>query len=124
MYIKRVCDCPLFIAGDTSHLREILNPRKHEIQTHYSLAWAMVKPSQKTLAHTLTNSEVYVVLKGTGQIHINNEESVVHEGDTIYIPPGAVQFIENIGNENLEFLCIVDPAWQPEVEQISSEQSS
>jgi mannose-6-phosphate isomerase-like protein (cupin superfamily) len=118
MHIKHLNDSPQFIAGDKSHLREILNPRKYEIQTNYSLAWAMVKPGERTLPHALTSTEVYFILKGTGQMHINNEESAVREHDTIYIPPNAVQFIENIGNENLEFLCIVDPAWQPEVEHI------
>lgn len=121
MHIKHIKDSREFVAGDKSLLREILNPRKHEIQTNYSLAWAMVQPSQRTLPHKLTSSEVYVILKGTGQMHVNNEASVVREQDTIYIPPHAVQFIENIGNEDLEFLCIVDPAWQPDGERIVAE---
>ncbi|UCG92179.1 MAG: cupin domain-containing protein [candidate division WOR-3 bacterium] len=118
MYIKHLNDSPQFIAGDKSHLREILHPRNDKIQTKYSLAWATVKPGERTLPHTLTSAEVYFILKGTGQMHINNEESVVRERDTIYIPPNAEQYIENIGDENLEFLCIVDPAWQPEAECI------
>jgi len=30
----------------------------------------------------------------------------------------SILLTENKGNENLEFLCIVDPAWQPEIETI------
>ncbi|MGB3479208.1 MAG: cupin domain-containing protein [bacterium] len=118
MYVKHLLDCSEFVAGDNSLLREILNPRKEDISIHYSLAWAYVKPGEKTLVHELKVSEVYFILKGKGTMHINNEKKNIDKGNTIYIPPNAAQFIENTGEENLEFLCIVDPAWQPEVEQV------
>lgn len=117
MYVKHLKDCPEFVAGDNSHLREILNPRKKDISIHYSLAWAYVKPNEKTLVHELKVSEVYFILKGKGTMHINNEEKNIGKGDTIYIPPNAAQFIENTGEENLEFLCIVDPVWTPDAEK-------
>jgi mannose-6-phosphate isomerase-like protein (cupin superfamily) len=56
-------------------------------------------------------------------MHIDNEEETVKSNDTIYIPPKAVQFIENTAQEELVFLCIVDPPWQPEAEQILSDRS-
>lgn len=120
MYVKHLKDCTAFLAGDHSLLREILNPRKDKIQTRCSLAWAQIKPGEKTLLHELKVSEVYFILKGKGTVHIDNEEENIGKGDTIYIPPNAAQFIENTGEENLEFLCIVDPAWEPEVECITS----
>jgi mannose-6-phosphate isomerase-like protein (cupin superfamily) len=118
VYFKHLKDCSEFVAGDNSLLREILNPKKENIPIHYSLAWAMVKPGEKTLPHALKSTEVYYVVNGTGRMHINNEKRLVKLNDTVYIPPNAVQYIENTGNENLEFLCIVDPAWQPETETI------
>ncbi len=121
MYIKHLKECPEFIAGDDSRLREILNPRKENMEIRYSLAWAVVQPGEKTLVHTLTHAEVYHILKGSGKMYVNNEENVVTQNDTIYIPPNAVQSIENTGKEALEFLCIVDPAWQPEAEHIIKE---
>jgi len=36
----------------------------------------------------------------------------------IYIPPNSVQRIKNIGPNDLIFLCIVDPAWKPEDEEL------
>ena len=39
-------------------------------------------------------------------------------GDTIYVPPGAPQFVLNTGVIPLVFLCIVDPAWRVEDEQV------
>jgi mannose-6-phosphate isomerase-like protein (cupin superfamily) len=47
---------------------------------------------------------------------IDNEQCAVAPGAAVYIPQNAVQSIENIGSEPLAFLCIVDPAWQPENE--------
>jgi len=43
---------------------------------------------------------------------------MVKVGDTIYIPPKAVQCIENIGDSILSFLCIVSPPWQKEDEEL------
>ncbi len=118
MIIKRLNRCRGFIAGDKSFLKELLNPRKQDFKIHYSLAWARVKPGKRTLRHRLNASEVYYILKGTGRMHINKEEKHVKKGDTIYIPTRASQFIENIGKIDLEFFCIVDPAWQPDAEEI------
>jgi mannose-6-phosphate isomerase-like protein (cupin superfamily) len=121
MFIRHLSSCPEFIAGDDSKLREILNPRKEKIKTQYSLAWGKIEPRRKTLPHRLTYSEVYYILKGTGKIYIDNEAKLVKQNDTIYVPPNVIQFIENTGEGNLEFLCIVDPAWQPEAEHIIKE---
>ena len=38
--------------------------------------------------------------------------------DSAYVPPNSKQFIENIGTENLRFLCIVEPAWKQEDDEI------
>ena len=50
-------------------------------------------------------------------MHINDEVEEVGAYDTIYIP-NAVQYIENTGDEELEFICIVDPAWRAEDEVV------
>ncbi|MEO0162775.1 MAG: cupin domain-containing protein [candidate division WOR-3 bacterium] len=118
MLIKRLKNLKTFIAGDNSKLKEILNPRKENLELRYSLAYARVGKNKKTLKHRLKYSEVYFILKGIGVMHINNEEKCVKPGDTIYIPPGSIQFIENKGKTPLEFLCIVDPAWEPACEEV------
>lgn len=58
------------------------------------------------------------ILEGEGLMHINDESRKVSSGQVIYIPPNAKQFIENILEVDLKFLCIVDPAWKEENEQI------
>ena len=46
-------------------------------------------------------------------MHIN-DQSEHGAGCAIYIPAKAVQYIENAGREDLECLCLVDPAFRPE----------
>jgi mannose-6-phosphate isomerase-like protein (cupin superfamily) len=118
MEIISLNDCRRFTAGDGSVLREILNPRKQSIRTGYSLAWARVRPGRETIPHTLKYSEVYFILKGRGRMRINNRVKKVCGRDSVYIPPRAVQSIKNTGRSDLEFLCIVSPAWEPSCEKI------
>ncbi len=121
MLVRRLTDCDPFIAGDHSLLRELLHPDKADVQIRYSLAHATVAPGDKTQAHRLHTAEVYYILRGRGQMHIDAESADVDAGCAIYIPPGSVQSIENTGNGPLVFLCIVDPAWRHEDEEVIDE---
>jgi mannose-6-phosphate isomerase-like protein (cupin superfamily) len=118
MFLKRLKDCREFTAGDGSILRELLHPEKADLQIRYSLAHAKVATGQKTAPHKLKGSEVYYVTAGCGLMHIDEESFEVGPDSAIYIPPGARQYIENTGDSDLKFLCIVDPAWQRENEEI------
>lgn len=118
MFIKDLQNCEEFIAGDNTILRELLHPDKANLQLRYSLAHAVVKPSQASQPHKLKISEVYYILEGEGIMHINSETAKISSGQVVYIPPNAKQFIQNTGNTDLKFLCIVDPAWQFEDEKV------
>jgi len=124
MIIKDLKDCPEFKAGDDSALRELLHPTKGPLALKYSLARAVVGPGARTRRHRLRSSEVYYILEGRGRMHIGDEAADVSQGQVVYIPPLAVQFIENVGESDLAFLCIVDPAWKPADEEILPEGSS
>jgi mannose-6-phosphate isomerase-like protein (cupin superfamily) len=118
MLIRALEDCDEFVAGDDSLLRELLHPDKQEIAVRYILARALVAPGVTTLVHRLRASEVYYVVAGEGVMSIDDEKSPVRPGSAIYIPPGSTQFIQNTGATDLEFLCIVDPAWRKENEEV------
>jgi mannose-6-phosphate isomerase-like protein (cupin superfamily) len=118
MVIKDSEECEQIIAGDGSLLRELLSPRKEGLAIRYSLAEARVKPGERTLSHRLKTSEVYYIVQGKGEMHVDDEIDEVRRGQAVYIPPGAIQMIRNIGDEDLVFLCIVEPAWRPEDEQV------
>ncbi len=118
MFIKNLQDCEEFMAGDNSLLRELLHPDKADLAIRYSLAHAVVKPGKISKPHKLKTSEVYYILEGEGIMHINEESERVQPGQAIYIPPNSRQYIRNTGSFDLKFLCIVDPAWRHEDEEV------
>jgi len=118
MHIKHLKHCEEFIAGDNTILRELLHPDKADLNLRYSLAHAIVKPGLASYRHRLKTSEVYYILQGEGVMHIGDESQHVGPHQVIYIPPNALQYIENTGAADLVFLCIVDPAWRAEDETV------
>jgi mannose-6-phosphate isomerase-like protein (cupin superfamily) len=121
MLIRNLKDCAEFISGDGCVLREILHPDKMDLKLGYSLAHAIVHPGDITKPHRLKTSEVYYIIEGEGIMHIDAEIAPVRPGATVYIPPKAIQFIENSGKTDLVFLAIVDPAWRLEDEEVLTE---
>jgi mannose-6-phosphate isomerase-like protein (cupin superfamily) len=118
IFIRDLQRCEEIIAGDQTLLRELLHPDKANLEIHYSLAHAKVKPGKSSLPHRLKTSEVYYILKGEGIMHVDDESAHVHAGQAIYIPPNSIQHIQNTGASDLDFLCIVDPAWKAEDEEV------
>jgi mannose-6-phosphate isomerase-like protein (cupin superfamily) len=118
MFIVDPEDCPQFVAGDGTILRELLQPAKSDVDFRYSLAHAIVPPQSTSQPHRLRTTEVYYILSGNGLMHIDDETAEVGPGQSVYIPPHAVQWIENKTDQELAFLCIVDPAWRPEDEEV------
>lgn len=118
MLIVDLNECEAFPGGDRTVLRELLHPGKQPVAVSYSLAHAVLGPGCSSVAHRLTGSEVYYIMRGTGRMHIDGEQASVCPGQVVYIPPGATQYIENTGVEDLQFLCLVDPAWSPEQEEV------
>ena len=118
MLIQKLNACDEFIAGDGAQLRELLHPDKQAVDLRYSLTHAALPPGQTSALHSPTTSEVYYIISGVGEMHIDDETQFVEVGDAVYIPPHAKQFIYNCGTELLIFICIVDPAWRKEDETI------
>jgi mannose-6-phosphate isomerase-like protein (cupin superfamily) len=118
MLIQKLSTCEEFIAEDGTLLRELLHPDKQPLELRYSLAHAVVPIGKTSIPHSLTTSEVYYILCGRGEMHIDSELQIVEPGDAVYIPPNARQFIRNCGEESLVFICIVDPSWRQEDETI------
>lgn len=118
MLIRDLQNCEEIMAADNTILRELLHPAKADLAIHYSLAHALVKVGETSKPHKLKTSEVYYILAGEGMMHIDDESALVRAGQAIYIPPQAKQYIQNTGHSDLKFLCIVDPAWRAEDEEV------
>ncbi len=112
MLIKSITSTPSFLAGDKTIIRELLHPANDPVGNNYSLAHASLAVGEASLPHVLKKSaEVYVILQGRGEMHIDGQKRELDSGDIVHIPGGAEQHIINIGAVELQFLCIVDPPW-------------
>jgi mannose-6-phosphate isomerase-like protein (cupin superfamily) len=119
MQIRKLTDFPEILAGDHTRLRELLHPdRGYSFEGRYSLAHAEIEPGRSSAPHRLKSSEVYYVLSGEGEMHVNADTALICSGDAVIIPAGSVQWVNNTGGVPLVFLCIVDPAWRPEDEDV------
>ena len=104
--------------ADYSRLRELLHPDRDPVHIRFSLAHALIHAGESSLRHRLTTVEVYYFLAGAGIMHVGSETTVVGPGVAVVIPANATQWVENTADHDLEFLCIVDPAWQEENEKV------
>jgi mannose-6-phosphate isomerase-like protein (cupin superfamily) len=102
-----------FPAADGCLIREVIHPRRDGTAPGVSLARAAVAPGRTTRPHRLDMVEIYYLLAGRGRMVIDGRAREVTPGQAVYIPPGAVQSIENIGSEDLDFLCVCAPAYDP-----------
>lgn len=112
MFKKSLEEAHEFLAGDKTHLREILHPHKDtSAKIGYSLAHARLTAQTSSLPHRLASSEVYYILGGEGVIHIDTKSVSIKKGDVVYVPPGSLQSVDNTKDDDLIFICIVEPAW-------------
>jgi mannose-6-phosphate isomerase-like protein (cupin superfamily) len=112
MIFKSIENILAFEANDQTTLKEIIHPKNDDVEWSYSLAHASLKIGESSLPHRLVNqTELYFFLKGKGNMVVNGEIQKIKNGDVVLVPKNAMQYIENQGNEDLLFLCIVSPPW-------------
>lgn len=95
------------------HILEVSNSNDDE---DVSIARARVESGKTTAWHQLKGtSERYFILQGKGTVEIGDKhKSEVNVGDTVIIPPLTRQRIHNTGADDLVFLAICSPRFQPE----------
>jgi mannose-6-phosphate isomerase-like protein (cupin superfamily) len=121
MIIRDSADSPHERVPGRSLLCELLHPDKvagaQELEC--SIAHAIIPLGESTLPHLLKKStELYYILEGSGEMHIDKETTPVTPGQIILIPAHARQWIGNTGKDNLVFFCIVSPKWKAASEKL------
>jgi mannose-6-phosphate isomerase-like protein (cupin superfamily) len=116
---KEINQLKAFRAGDDTLIKEVLHPKNDGVPYGYSLAYASLEPGTASLSHQLMkSSETYVIHTGQGKAYVDGKAYEMGEGDTLFIPAGAEQWIENTGKTTLGFWCIVLPPWSEEQEEV------
>lgn len=113
-----LADRPEFLAGDHTALRELLHPTKQPLALGYSVAHGTLAPGLRSKWHRLRSSEVYYIIAGSGRLTVDDSVVAVETGSIVYVPPGGKQSLESSGTTAIEFLCLVDPPWRPEDEEV------
>ena len=105
------------IQGDEgTKIKQYFHPHNTLNGINYSLAQFTLGPGKKSKLHKISSSEIFYILEGSGILYVNDESHHLEKDDSAYVPPNSKQFIENVGINDLKFLCIVEPAWKADDE--------
>ena len=73
------------------------------------LSSTFLRANQSTNGHTHSGQEeVYMFLKGEGEMQIDDERFSVKEGDVVCIEDGEFHRVFNTGHFGLYFVCVFD----------------
>jgi quercetin dioxygenase-like cupin family protein len=73
------------------------------------LATARLLPGGQIEAHRDPMEEIYFVLEGSGEMHVDQEVQQVHPGDAIWLPAGSLHSLLNKGEEDCVILVVASP---------------
>lgn len=87
----------------------------------FVMGYVTIFPQGSVPLHRHHQEEVYVILRGTGKMHVNDETADVKAGDYIYIDSDSTHLLENTSNEDMIMLFCYSPKgivehWQKELE--------
>ena len=102
--------------NEGTEIKQYFHPHNTLNGINYSLAQFTLGSRKKSKLHKISSSEIFYILEGIGILHIDDESHHLEKDDSVYVPPNSKQFIENIGTNDLKFLCIVEPAWKEDDE--------
>ena len=75
------------------------------------LAIASLEAGKILEAHTDPMEEIYLLLRGEGEMEVDGEKRKVVSGDAIWIPAGASHGLVNSGKEEMIILVVASPHW-------------
>ena len=80
-----------------------------------AITWVEGESGSMQAVHEHPESEqVYVIVRGTGEMQVGDETEEVGEGTLVFIPPGAGHAIRNTGEGPLVFVSATSPPFDPE----------
>lgn len=84
-----------------------LFPWKGVVEPSWGGCVASVRPGESTTAHGHDEFEIFLVLSGSGKMEIEDEVSLMHEGDVVFIEKNKIHRFTNVSNiDPLVFLSI------------------
>ena len=118
MSLRKNSEIDSIDGNEGTKIKQYFHPHNTLNGINYSLAQFTLGPGKKSKLHQMSSSEIYYILEGTGNLTINEDTHSLEKNDSAFVPPNSKQFIENSGDVDLKFLCIVEPAWKADDETI------
>ena len=77
---------------------------------HLSTTWVECRPGSQQALHAHAGREqVYVIVRGRGEMLVAGEAEEVAEGDLVFVPPGAGHAIRNSSPDLLVYVSTTTP---------------
>lgn len=85
---------------------------QHNIpDTPMSLGFFRFAPGQIGPKHVHeTEVEIYITIKGHGEVTVGDETFAMHPGTIVYVPPQVEHQTKNCGTEDMEFYGVFSPS--------------
>jgi len=115
MDIRTLSDSPRNQRGDGQVSYLLLTKGQFGSQ-HLAVTWVQCQPaSQQALHAHPTQEQVYVIVRGHGQMLVRDQRREVEAGTLIYVPPATPHAIRNNGAELLVYASATAPPFQAAV---------
>jgi len=116
MSLRKNSEIDSIQGNEGTKIKQYFHPHNTLNGINYSLAQFILESGKKSKLHKMSSSEIFYILEGIGILHVDSESHHLEKDDSAYVPPNSKQFIENVGTNDLKFLCIVEPAWKADDE--------
>jgi len=96
------------------NIQEVLGIQAGNFYSH-SIAEITISPGGAAMPHYHKKTEEsYYLLSGSANLFIKGKKLDLAAGETVLIEPGETHQILNSGEEDLVFIAVCVPAWQPD----------
>tara|TARA_B100001093_G_C25917090_1_gene631145 strand:- start:29 stop:376 length:348 start_codon:yes stop_codon:yes gene_type:complete len=97
------------IGGEVVKDNEIYLLKDNKTLNNLVLSSTLLRANKQTTGHNHSGQEeVYLFVKGTGFMTVDNQEIDVKPGTVVLIPDGAFHRVYNDTEEDLYFVCVFD----------------
>jgi len=98
------------IGGEVIKMDERYTVKDNKHLNNLILSSTDLEPAKSTSGHSHPGQEeVYIFVRGSGTMELDNEKFVVKEGDTVLVEDGAFHRV-HAGPEGCYFVCVFDGA--------------
>jgi quercetin dioxygenase-like cupin family protein len=109
VYVKDLASAPKGeLEGLVSH---VLLQEGDVPGSELAVTWVDVEAGAKQPRHSHEPQQTYLITRGSGLMHVGEEDREVGVGDLIFIPSGMKHGIDNTGQETLTYIAAATPAF-------------